>query len=73
MERNRQDELTMELARGMAARILGPFVKGGIQNVKSFWPMPFDNKDQAEETPEGEELEVSLNNLKLVADKWLKG
>lgn len=74
-ERNRSDELMATLARGIAARILHPFVKGGIRNIKKFWPMPFDDENKVEdpqETLTGEEYELSLDNIKLVADKWLK-
>lgn len=72
-ERNRRDELVMEVARGVAARILGPFVKGGIRDVRKFWPMPFDKAgDEAPQLPTEEELEASIDNIKLIADQWLK-
>lgn len=74
-ERDRSEELMGTLARGIAARILHPFVKGGIRNIKNFWPMPFDDENKVEdpqETLTGEEYELSLDNIKLVADKWLK-
>ncbi len=72
-ERNRKDELMMEVARGVAARILGPFVKGGIHDVRKFWPMPFDKAgDEAPVLLSGDELQASLDNIKLIADQWLK-
>ena len=72
-ERNRRDELMMELARGVAARILGPFVKGGIRDVRKFWQMPFDNSgDEAPEQLSEEELKASIDNIKLIADQWRK-
>lgn len=39
-----------ELARGIAIRILNPFVKGAIRDPEKFWPMPWDEKaaDDAE-------------------------
>ena len=72
-ERNHRDELLMELARGAAARILGPFVKGGIRNIKKFWPMPFDKDgDEAPVLPVGDDMQASIDNIKLIADQWLK-
>ncbi|MBP5689294.1 MAG: hypothetical protein J6W74_00095 [Bacteroidales bacterium] len=72
-ERNRSDELMMEMVRCATARILGPFVKGGIQDVRKFWPMPFDGRGESSEPIVEEKLEISVDNLKLIADKWLKG
>ena len=48
-------------------------MKGGIRNVRKFWPMPYDKVgDEAPEQPTEEMLEASIENIKLVAEQWLK-
>ena len=71
IERNRSDALMMETARCMAARLLSPFVKGGITDVRKFWPMPFDKADEHQEEPSQDDLQASLERIKNAA-KWLK-
>lgn len=72
-EQNRRDELFMGTMRIAAARILSPFVKGGIRDLHRFWPLPFDDSGEAPKLPEGEDLQASIENIKLIADQWLKG
>ena len=49
-EKNADRRHVGELARGLAARILNPFVKGAIKDVERFWTMPWDDRaaDDAE-------------------------
>lgn len=63
----------MEMARGMAVRIVGPFLKNKITDIRKFWRMPYDDAgDEAPELPSEEEMTASIDNIKLIADQWLK-
>lgn len=62
-----------ELARGMAARILNPFVKGAIKDVRKFWPMPWDEEEKAADDAEMRRIiEMSPEERQLEAQKFLQ-
>lgn len=63
----------MEAARGMAARIVAPFIKGGIRDIHRFWPMPYDERPAADVEMTEEERKKQIDDLKLLADKYLDG
>lgn len=63
----------MELARGMAARIVGPFLTKKITDITRFWPMPFDEHPTVSmEDKTAEDIEAEKQELLRLADKWLK-
>lgn len=38
-----------ELTRGLAARVVNLFIKKPIKNVEDFWPMPWDERNTADD------------------------
>lgn len=62
-----------ELARGMTARILNPFVKGSIKDVRKFWPMPWDEEEKAADDAEMRRIiEMTPEERQLEAQKFLQ-
>ena len=42
-----------ELTRGLAARVVNLFVKKPVKKVEDFWPMPWDEKNTADDIAAG--------------------
>lgn len=76
-ERERRDRLVCELARGLAARVVNPFLQKPIDDVAKFWQMGYDAEEKKEENPTlkmtDEEKQDSIKRLVQILDGDGKG
>jgi hypothetical protein len=72
-ERERRDRLMCELARGLAARVVNPFLQKPIDDVTKFWQMGYDAEKNPTLKMTEEEKQESIKRLVQILDGDGKG